>query len=588
MHIADVSDAAHDFPAQDALTQPAPTAGGFRSLRFQFLVLLCIALGPIAILGILEALSAYANERHRVEEGYLQAASADAHAQQHMLSQAYDLLSTVAQQRAVRRGLDPVCESLMREAINAMPGFASMIATDRDGRVICSSSSTNPAASHADIGWLQEVLHGRNYNVSAAATDGALRGQALRAAIPLRDEDGKIVGSLSVITPTRDLDRPATFNAIRRKAFAAIARDDGTIIAAASSNDALTEKLPSPPEMQSLLAHPGTVQRMTGVDGHRRLFAAIAMEPNLEMVFGQESPSWWSADGVGRVLIPILLWLVALGSVWLIVERLVLRWTIYLSRIAVTYGRGHFIVLPQDTEGAPQEFRELGRTLANMARLVRDRQRQLQRTLEQKSMLVREVNHRVKNNLQIIQSLLNLQARTIENRQQLAAFITARDRISTLAMIHQSLYETESLEYVELRPLFEQLCRHLLASGWADSKDISLETDIADLIVTAGVAVPLALLTTEAVTNALKHAFAGRKSGAIRVSLTATADESVLCIGDDGIGAEAARRRRRRAAGIGQSLIDGFARQLGGIVETVGGDGTIVTVRFPSLMRAPT
>jgi two-component sensor histidine kinase len=242
--------------------------------------------------------------------------------------------------------------------------------------------------------------------------------------------------------------------------------------------------------------------------------------------------------------------------------------------------------MPQHADRAPAEFRELARTLSQMALTARARQRDLQAALDQKNTLVREIHHRVKNNLQIIQSLLNLQSRSATDSNQFTALAAAKSRINALALVHQSLYEDENLEYVNLRSFLNDLCRHLLQSGWGAAKRVAISVDVPELVTTADYAVPISLLVTEAVTNALKHAFFGRDVGSITVKLTNdTEGGAELSIRDNGIGMEIAPRTQPRQphAGIGYSLIEGFARQLRGTVQTVNDNGTVVTVRFPSL-----
>ena len=191
----------------------------------------------------------------------------------------------------------------------------------------------------------------------------------------------------------------------------------------------------------------------------------------------------------------------------------------------------------------------------------------------------------MKNNLQIIQSLLNLQSRSAADSNQFTALAAAKSRINALALVHQSLYEDENLQFVNLRTFLNDLCRHLLQSGWGAAKRVGVTVDVPDIITTADYAVPISLLVTEAVTNALKHAFTGRDIGNITVRMVNDLEHGAeLTIRDNGIGMETAPRPLGvKQSGIGYSLIEGFAKQLRGAVKTVSSQGTAVTVTFPHI-----
>jgi len=267
---------------------------------------------------------------------------------------------------------------------------------------------------------------------------------------------------------------------------------------------------------------------------------------------------------------------------WIGIERLVLRWVFYLRRVATAYAAGKFSVLPVQAVDAPYEFRELSETMGRMAEMVSEREADLRAALNQKNMLLREVYHRVKNNLQIVMSLLNLQSRGIKDPAQVAAFTDAKNRIASLSLIHQRLYEAESLEFVHIRPFFDELCRQLMANDTSGGgRAIKLNCNVPDITVTADVAVPLTLLVTEAVSNSLKHAFIGKSAGAINVSIEPASDAGmVLVVADDGIGMTP---REERHTGVGMSLIEGFAKQLSGRVEITPGPGTRIMIYLPAL-----
>jgi two-component sensor histidine kinase len=194
--------------------------------------------------------------------------------------------------------------------------------------------------------------------------------------------------------------------------------------------------------------------------------------------------------------------------------------------------------------------------------------------------LVREIHHRVKNNLQLVMSLLNLHARRIRDPRAEAAFAEARSRINALATLHRRLYESESLQQVDLRWFLEDLCVELRRGGLAGSRHIELSVHAPDEVIGPEVAVPLGLLVTEAITNAYKHAFPGRDDGRIEVRVTRDAPTHLtLLVTDNGAGFEPADKE---PGGLGRSLIDAFVRQLHGELEIKSNAGTQVSVRFPS------
>jgi two-component sensor histidine kinase len=354
-------------------------------------------------------------------------------------------------------------------------------------------------------------------------------------------------------------------------------------------DDAAASQFPAPDALQPRVAAEGGVFDAAGQDGRRRTYAIVPVVQGRLAVLAAQPVRTLTMDRLDlwiSVAVPLLIWLLAILTMWIGLERLVLRWLSYLQRVGAGYAGGHYIVMPHRVEDAPLEFRALGDTLSRMAQTARARQQELRSALEQKNVLVREIHHRVKNNLQIIQSLLNLQSRSAADSNQFTALAAAKSRINALALVHQSLYEDENLQYVNLRQFLNDLCRHLLQSGWGAAKRVGVRVDVPELSTTAEQAVPIALLVTEAVTNALKHAFFGRDAGTITVTMTNDpVAGGTLIIADNGIGMETVPKAAGRQAGqgIGYSLIEGFARQLRGQVQTTSENGTRVIVTFPYL-----
>jgi two-component sensor histidine kinase len=220
-----------------------------------------------------------------------------------------------------------------------------------------------------------------------------------------------------------------------------------------------------------------------------------------------------------------------------------------------------------------------------MADLLSARENELRDSLQQKEILVREIHHRVKNNLQLVMSLLNLHARRIRDPRAEVAFAEARSRINALATLHRRLYESESLQEIDLKWFLEDLCAELRRGGLSRGRNVELTVDSPSEVIGPDVAVPLGLLVTEAITNAYKHAFNERDGGHIEVKIVRdSASMLLLTIRDDGTGFDMAASTQDHS-GLGRSLIEAFVRQLRGELETRVDEGTVVQVKFPAHIK---
>lgn len=161
----------------------------------------------------------------------------------------------------------------------------------------------------------------------------------------------------------------------------------------------------------------------------------------------------------------------------------------------------------------------------------------LQRGLEEKEVLLKEIHHRVKNNLQIISSLLRLQSQTIADVETAEKFRVSRDRVHTMALVHESLYKAPDLSRIPFADYMRNLTSHLSASHPEIRERVRLNLDIDTVYLDIQQAIPCGLIINELVTNALKHAFPDKKPGEVMVSLKRTGEECLeIAVRDQGIG----------------------------------------------------
>jgi len=210
-------------------------------------------------------------------------------------------------------------------------------------------------------------------------------------------------------------------------------------------------------------------------------------------------------------------------------------------------------------------------------------ERQLQASLREKEVLLREIHHRVKNNMQVIASLLYLQAHA--SREQMGpvaqeAFSKSQSRIKSMAAVHDRLYRSGDLSRIDFREYLDALVADLLASYSAGERmTVEIESDALHLSIDQ--AIPCGLMVNELFTNCVKHAFPDGRHGRIVISVRQLADGSrMLSVVDDGVGMPETTTGQRSGS-MGLRLVQDLAHQLGGEVSIESNGGTRVQVKFP-------
>lgn len=221
----------------------------------------------------------------------------------------------------------------------------------------------------------------------------------------------------------------------------------------------------------------------------------------------------------------------------------------------------------------------------NVARDITERvhaDERLRASLREKEVLLKEIHHRVKNNLQIISSLLNLQAANLHDPFALAHFQDSQHRIRSMALIHERLYRSGDLAHVDFQEYLHDLTGHLLQSYRAQTNEVVLKIKVDDIYLDIDTAIPCGLIVNELVSNALKHAFPDARSGVIGVEMFCTDDgQTRLIVGDNGIGMPS-DVDLLHSTSLGLQLVASLTKQLGGTISVCGNTGTTVTVSFSS------
>jgi two-component sensor histidine kinase len=307
------------------------------------------------------------------------------------------------------------------------------------------------------------------------------------------------------------------------------------------------------------------------------LLPAAAYMAFLGYSYSEESEIF---DSAVLTLGPIVLWFVMLAVIWFAIDLQVSRPVRRLTRAAEAYSQGDLSARPPPT--GPAEVRELAVMFAEMANKIDGREQELREAIETREAMMREIHHRVKNNLQIVTSLLNLQAKAVQGESAQRAFNDIQTRVRALALVHRYLYESEDLQSVNLATFLKELAASLQLSYGISQDQVAIEVDADEVWDVSDRAVPLALFMTETMSNALKHAFPQGRQGVIRIVLKAGQESMVrFSVEDNGIGlTEAQTIAQGPQASLGMSLIKAFARQVDGKLTISGPPGTVVSIEF--------
>ncbi|WP_051568421.1 sensor histidine kinase [Crocinitomix catalasitica] len=209
-----------------------------------------------------------------------------------------------------------------------------------------------------------------------------------------------------------------------------------------------------------------------------------------------------------------------------------------------------------------------------------------QRVDAMKSDLLKETHHRVKNNFQMVNSILTLQAKKIEDQALINVIEECQDRIRAMAALHENMYSHGDYEEVLVKDFFQSIV-HSLVMSYSGSKKIEMEINIDLEKMDMNTAIPLGLIINEMVTNSLKHAFSNRDSGTILLELREENSKYYkLVIGDDGVGSPIENYVNKDdnsfdEISMGRELIEVFTEQISGRKKILDRIGTVYKITFP-------
>lgn len=544
-------------------------------MRQRLQLIITLALIPVIMVSLFQGVARARLDIANVHDRLIQSARTVAAGDQNLLAAAEQVLRAVGSLSEVR-GMSGNCDGVLADTLIGVRYFSNLTRIDENGRVACSAVALARGQSVADYEVFQAARKSNNLVVSNELVSKVSGQPVISGMLALHRPDGSFDGVVAIALDTHWIDYMMRASNLPKGAVVAVFDRSGKVMA--TNNKDIGNAI-----ARSALKGEKSGEISVAIDsrGDKWRFGNAALMGNAIFVafaMGESRLFGPTYLHVGLdFALPILMIGVAWFAIWLATDRQVTQWINYLRRIAHAYRSGHYVIRP-DLAEAPVEFKLLGDAMSEMASGIQDRDRRLREAVDMKTTLIKEIHHRVKNNLQIVMSLLSIQANQVKDQVAREALLQAQTRINALALVHRILNELEDQSTLDIRQLLDELC-HQIAGGMSNDK-VKVEVDVPSRVVSGSVAVALALFTVEVLTNIFKHAFPDEREGVIRVTMQPLPDGKLkLAIADNGMGFAMDDTRKS----VGSRLIKTFGLQLGGVssVHSEPGRGTVVDLVFP-------
>ncbi|MBN9088962.1 MAG: sensor histidine kinase [Reyranella sp.] len=565
------------------------------SLRTKLVMVAVLALLPVLFLSGWRAW--HDSRQTQVRRADAASAVAEGAASRHreLVEGSRRLLIAACTDDAVRAALESAataadverCEGYLAQLLQRFPSdYSALVGIDDKGVARCASSPSARGMNFSDREVFKTARQSHNFTIGSYIASRITPRTVVPMALPIM-LDGQFHGMCALGLSLRSMAEQLASPQSAGSAGVALVDRDGAPL---GGDPRATAALPVPSRLSAAIAARQFTFADYGQNGATYDFAVRPLAGGTLFVIGaipaDRSLGMLLADWWEFALIAVAS-AVLLAALWLGADRWCVQPLRRIQEFAGRVARGEAGALEAPPGWAP-EMTSVGARVSEMAAAIASREQELKAGLEQRDHMLREIHHRVKNNLQMISSLLNLQAGEIRSPRIRRFFGDAQNRVLTLSILHRHLYERSSWSLVDFQQFISDLVRQISVARPGIERPQPRYTIRAPIMaVGPDLAIPVGLIVTEAVGRALNHDFTGVAVPEIRIEAHEKGEEVELVIEDNGfeppgpapVGAGPGGTR----GSFGLTLIRGLAMQLGGEVaigERPAG-GTRVVVTFP-------
>jgi len=541
-----------------------------------------VALAPLSIASIIQAIlnfNAYQRETDRI---LVQTALYAANNEQGIFTRAEQLLRSLSNKPELS-ATPQACWNTLSSALAGAAPIVNLTRVDAEGRIVCMGAVPPPGPGRSKLSWWPAARAAKAVVIGNQFFSPVLKRPLLPLVFPIRGANGSLKGAFSASVDLRGLETAPQISKLPQGTLSVMLGSDGRVLAS---------NRPVPMATAAAILRLARLGRQRvfaarSPDGDRWRWVAEPIGPSDKFVaFGIPEPRLFATFRsylLADVLLTLMIVVATGAAIWLGAEWLVVRWTMYLKRVAAAYGRNHFALSLDDLQTAPDEFRLLGSEMKRMAGAIQDRDRTLSEALNRQSAMTREIHHRIKNNLQIVSSLINIFALNVTSPMAKSAFRQIIARVDALTLIQRLIESNETDPTIDMHVLFDQFGEQIRSLALDHNQQLELNLDVEHRQLAPDVATPIVLFAIEALAVDI---FIVRPDARRRVaSISFSGDENgYLLTVEDGIPG---------ALPIGvpnpERIMQSFAEQLRGRcwIERLENGGCRTCLRVPLDRSAP-
>ena len=547
----------------------------FFSIRTNLILLVIIALVPVTVLSFLNAQSALKYTKSVLDNRLVTSAWATAGRERRPFIDAErKLMEAVLDPEII--SASPRCSSRLARLVPSKQVILNLARSDADGNVLCSIYPTTENINFSRQAWWKNGIAAAGYTVSMPTYGSITKKDIFVGMLPVRQQDRAPDGAVTAAIDIGWFRQSLQKNKLSSAAVIAISDHRGKVLIQSSNI-----QLP----VFSQLNIGGQTGNLKSADGTKWTYATAPLyEEQLFVIYAEpqnmlfRNAVWQSRTSIA---LPILALLLTMAALWYGTHYLITQWLSRLQNTTMKFASGEYEDHRDNFINAPYEIRLLANDMQQMASAIIERNQNLEIMVKEQKTLTMEVHHRVKNNLQIVTSLLSLQAARIVDPAARIALNQTRNRMGALALIHRLLYEqsdTQNAQRVKMSRMVSELCAQIRMT-YREQQNVVFSCEAGDFELPVDNAVPLALFAVEAVTNSYRHAFPDNINGNMKLTFSVNDTEASIVVEDDGIGIV----QQSEVSSMGTELMQAFASQLNGkiTVEALNPSGTKVSLRFP-------